>query len=93
MKEFITADIWLAAAISILLNHYPNFKVKNGKTLFIFPGDDYTYRAISSFNDGSSINCFQYAQTVKRLKVEMISRRSPSFEQADKITRRPSGGL
>jgi len=67
-KEFITGDIWLASAISILLKIYPEFKVENSKTLFIFPANDDTYRAISEFNSGTAINADEYSQVVKRLK-------------------------
>lgn len=74
-KEFVTGDLWLASAISLLLNLYPGFKVENNRTLFIFPGSADTYRAISDFNSGTAINAFLYSQTVKRLKVEMLTRR------------------
>lgn len=75
-KEFITGDLWLAAALTILLKALPDFKVENGKTLFVFPGDEKTYRAISDYNGGVSISAYLYAETTKRLKVEMLSRRS-----------------
>lgn len=74
-KEFITGDIWLASAISILLNTNPDFKVSNGKTLFIFPASDKTYNAISEYNGGCSLPAYQYAETIRRLKVEMLTRR------------------
>lgn len=74
-KEFITGDIWLASAMSILLKTYPGFKVENGKTLFIFPASDNTYRAIAEFNGGIAINAYEYSQVVKRLKVELITRK------------------
>lgn len=74
-KEFITGDLWLAAALTILLGTLPDFKVENSKTLFVFPGDDKTYRAISDYNGGASISAYLYAETTKRLKVEMLTRR------------------
>ncbi|HBR17150.1 MAG TPA: hypothetical protein DD725_06030 [Deltaproteobacteria bacterium] len=74
-KEFITADIWLASAISILLNTPPEFQVVNHKTLFIFPGDNETYRAISEYNGGCSLPAYLFAATIKKLKVEMLTRR------------------
>lgn len=74
-KDFITGDIWLASAISILLKTYPEFKVENFKTLFIFPASNNTYKAISEFNGGISLNAYEYSQVVKRLKVEMLTRR------------------
>lgn len=72
---FITGDIWLASAISILLKTYPDFRVENNKTLFVFPASDNTYRAISEFSGGIAINAYEYSQTVKKLKVEMLTRR------------------
>lgn len=51
-KEFITGDLWLATALTVFLKTLPDFKVENNKTLFVFPGDDKTYRAISDFNGG-----------------------------------------
>lgn len=74
-KMFITGDIWLASAISILLNTNPDFKVSNGKTLFIFPASDKTYEAISEYNGGCSLPAYEFAGTIKRLKVEMHTRR------------------
>lgn len=74
-KEFITGDIWLASAITILLNTNPDFKVSNGKTLFIFPASDKTYEAISEYNGGCSLPAYRYAETIRRLKVEMLTRR------------------
>lgn len=75
VKEFITGDLWLAAALTILLESPPKFKVENGKTLFVFPGDDRTYRAITDYNSGVSVSAYLYAETTKRLKVEMLTRR------------------
>lgn len=74
-KEFVTADIWLASALTILLNTNPDYRVSNGKTLFIFPGDDKTYKAISDFNSGVAINAYEYSQAIKKLKVEMLTRK------------------
>ena len=74
-KIFKTGDVWLASAIAILLNTYPKFTTENNKTIFLFPAGDDTYQAIAGFNSGISMNVFDYAQMVKRLKVEMFARR------------------
>lgn len=74
-KEFITGDIWLASALTILLNTNPNYRVSNGKTLFIFPGDDQTYSAIAEYNSNCNLPVYLYSETVRRLKVEMLTRR------------------
>lgn len=81
-KEFITGDIWLASAMSILLKTYPDFIVVSGKTLFVFPASDNIYKAISEFNGGIAINAYEYSQTVKRLKVEMITRKQREVNNA-----------
>lgn len=74
-KEFETADLYLASAISILLKIIPSYKVLNGKTLFIFPISDDLYRAMNSFNNGVSVNAYEYSQMIRRLRVEMLMRR------------------
>lgn len=74
-KEFITGDLWLATALTVFLKTLPEFKVENNKTLFIFPGGDKTYRAISDFNGGAEASLCFFSETAKRLKVEMLNRR------------------
>lgn len=74
-KVFVTGDIWLASALTILLKTFPSFKVEQQKTLFIFPGNAETYKAISDYNSGVPVSAYLYAETAKRLKVEMLTRR------------------
>lgn len=74
-EEFITGDLWLASALTVFLKALPDFKVENNKTLFVFPGDDKTYRAISDYNGGTPAPLCLFSETAKRLKVEMLSRR------------------
>ena len=74
-KVFETADLYLASAISILLKKPPDFKVLNGKTLFIFPVSDDLYEAMNSYNNGVPLNAYEYAQMIKRLRAEMLMRR------------------
>lgn len=73
-KEFVSSDVWLSAGLSLILNIPPELRViENNKVLFVFPGDDSTYRAISDFNNGL---LFQYSETVKKLRVAMFQRRA-----------------
>jgi len=75
-KYFETADLYLSAAICILLKIEPIFRVENGRTLFVFPISDDLYRAMSVFNAGIELNAIEYAQQIKRLRAEMLMRRS-----------------
>lgn len=81
-KEFITGDIWLASALSLLLNTDPGYKITNGKTLFIFPANDQTYQAVTEYNGGCSLPAYEFAGTIKRLKVEMITRKQREVNNA-----------
>jgi hypothetical protein len=75
-KEFVSSDLYLSAAISILLQAHPNFRVENGRTLFIFDISDHLYKAMSDYNSGVPINAMEYTLALKRLKAEMLMRRS-----------------
>lgn len=75
-KGFETADLYLSAAICILLNTQPNFKVENGRTLFVFPISDDLYKAMNDYNNGIPLNGYAYSQMIKRLRAEMLMRRS-----------------
>jgi hypothetical protein len=74
-KFFKTGDLYLSAALSILLNRNPLFEVTNEKTFFLFPQDDETYRCIALYNSGIEINAFEFAEKIRRLRGEMIARR------------------
>lgn len=74
-KDFITADLYLASAISLLLNTLPSYRVDNGKTLFIFSPSNDLYQAMNEYNNGIALNALDYAQMVKRLRAEMLMRR------------------
>ncbi len=74
-KEFITPDLYLSSAISILLNLQPTFKVENGRTLFCFPVSDDLYKAMTAYNNGIPLNAYEYAEKIKRMRGEMLMRR------------------
>jgi hypothetical protein len=50
--------------------------VQNGRTVFVFPASDDLYRALNDFNAGALLNAIEYSQVIKRLRGEMLSRRS-----------------
>lgn len=74
-KEFITSDVYLASAISLILNTQPTFKVENGRTIFVYPGDDDVYRAATLFNSGIAVDAYQFVEKIKRMRAEMLLRR------------------
>jgi len=74
-KDFETADLYLASAISNLLKSPPNYKVENSRTLFVFPISDDLYKAMNAFNNGIQLNAYEYSQTIKHLRAEMLMRR------------------
>lgn len=80
MKELATADLYLASAISILLNTQPNFRGSNGKVLFVFPASDELYKAMNDYNNGIPLNSYEFAQTIKRIRAEMLIRKGGKDE-------------
>lgn len=74
-KTFETFDLYLAAALTILLKQPPDYKVRNGKTLFVFPASDILYKTMNEYNNGVQVNALEFAQTIKRLRAEMLMRR------------------
>jgi hypothetical protein len=92
MKEFITADVYLAAIIVCILKISPTYKTAQGKVLFVFPASDDLYRTINLFNNGIdtiNINAFELIQIIKRLRSEMLTRKNMSFE----LSRRHRGDI
>lgn len=81
LKEFETADLYLASAVSIQLNILPTFRVENRMTLFIFPISDDLYKAMNAYNNGVQVNAYEYSQTIKRLRAEMLMRRSLEWQR------------
>jgi hypothetical protein len=76
LRTFETPDLYLTAAISLLMKTEPSYKVLNGKTFFSFPATDDLYRAMSEYNAGVKINAMEFSSVVKRLRGEAITRRS-----------------
>jgi hypothetical protein len=69
---FKTSDIYISAAISVLLNTQPEYQVEKGLTMFIFPFSESLREAISAFYSGMEINAYVFSQTIKRLRTEMF---------------------
>ena len=80
-KDFETADLYLSSAITILLKSNPTYKVENGRTLFVFPISDELYKAMNAFNNGIQLNAYDYAQTIKYLRAEMLMRRGQTTQR------------
>lgn len=50
MREFITADVYLAAAICTLTKHTPTLSTTGKQVHFHFPAIDEVYKVSSEFN-------------------------------------------
>lgn len=75
-KVFFSPDLYQSAALVLLLNSQPEFKLVNGKILFGFPVNDELYRGMAQYNCGFPLNALEFTQSIKRLKSEMMMRRS-----------------
>lgn len=69
------SDVYLVAAIILILNIQPELKVHNRRTLFCFPASDDLYKAMNAYNNGVEVNALEYSQQIKRLRAEMLMRR------------------
>jgi hypothetical protein len=77
-NEFVTACLYIASLICIVLCIQPEYKVENGKTLFVFPVSDDLYKVLNAYNDGVDgvkVNAYGFASMIKRLRAEMLMRR------------------
>ncbi len=75
-RLFETPDLYLSAALVILLKIEPTFKVVRAKTLFCFQATDDLYRAMSRYNAGVPVCAIEYSGTIRRLRAEMLVRRN-----------------
>lgn len=77
-KDFVTACLYTASIICIILGIQPSYKVENGRTLFVFPVSDDLYKVLNVYNDGVGgvkVNAYGFASMIKRLRAEMLMRR------------------
>lgn len=75
-REFASADVYLSAALTVFLGSSPDFRVENNRTLFVFPLTDKLYEALEAYNNGRPVNALEYGMVIRRLRGEMLSRRS-----------------
>lgn len=76
-REFVTSDLYLTSFIKIVFPQISlNLTVKNGRTLFVFTVCDDLCRAMSSFNNGLEINALEYSEMIKKLRGEIMARRT-----------------
>ena len=74
---FETTDLYLASALSILTNIHPTLSIKhNERVVFCFEANDSLYKAISDYNQGIKLSAIDYAETIKKLRAEMIIKRN-----------------
>lgn len=76
VEKFDTKDLWLASALTLLLNISPEYKLESGQTVFVFPKTDMLYKAIAEYNAGVCLPAYTYAQITKRLRSEMLTRKA-----------------
>jgi hypothetical protein len=70
-----TPDLYLSSAITTILKVEPSYTVRNNKTFFCFNATDELYKTMSAYNAGALVPAIEYADTVKRLRSEMLMRR------------------
>lgn len=73
IEEFVTRDLWCAAAVSLQLKVNPTLRNDNGVILFCFKSDDDLRSAINNYYSGGALSCAGYAEAVKSLKSQMYS--------------------
>jgi len=74
-QTFDTPDLYLIAFLIIFLKIEPEFNVINNKTYASFPLSDDLYRAMDSYNRGAEVSALTYADIIKRIRGELITRR------------------
>ena len=76
VRVFETPDVYLIAAIVFFLKIDPQYKIFNGKTFGCFTVSDDLYRVMSAYNAGAEVPAIQYAEIIKRIRAELITRRT-----------------
>ena len=74
-KHLETGSLYVAGFITATLGIEPEYIARHKFTYFLFPATDVVYQALTAFNSGEPVNAFLYAETIKRLRGEMLSRR------------------
>ena len=73
-QRFETLDVWLAAYLQLYYQP-PEFEVKSGRVVFVFPITDDLYRTIADFNGNVKTPIGSYINIVKNLRGQMFSAR------------------
>lgn len=73
---FRTPDAYLSSFLTLYLKQQPDIeKSTDGKILFSFPESVTLYRGLTAYNAGEVVNSILFAETIKRLKGMMISKK------------------
>lgn len=77
-RFFKTTDPYLSGAIEVITENKisASFEVIRGRTLAVFPQCDETYRAMNLYNGGASFPLIAFAEAVRRIKSEFITRKN-----------------
>ena len=75
-KHFETGSLYVAAFLTATVNIEPEYTARHRFTYFLYPATDIVYQALAAFNGGGPVNAFLYAETIKRLRGEMLNRRT-----------------
>jgi len=59
-KEFVTADLYLTSAISIILNVPPVFRIEKGRVLSVFSISDALYKAMNDYIAGVAVSAIGF---------------------------------
>jgi hypothetical protein len=74
---FEIPDLYLSSAIAMILKVEPSYSVRNNRTFFCFSVSDELYKTMGAYNAGFLLPAIEYAETIKRLRAEMLMRRKP----------------
>lgn len=75
-NEFVTNDAYLYAALLILLQSQPSFKVEpSGRVSFTLPASDKLYKALQEYSEGVPLPAVDYAEMIKMVRAGMYSRK------------------
>lgn len=92
-KDFTTSDLYLAAAISLLIKTLPEYRIDEpGKVVFCFLKSPELYEAIASYSDGVKLNAYEFAFRIKRVRADMLIRKNELTEEGKQGARSDGQG-
>jgi len=81
-KDYFTPNISEAAFILTTLSLFPSIVFKEtGWGLFFFPRTNAVLDAVQKFHAGHDINGLLFSENIKRLKSELLTRRSMNADR------------